>query len=113
MVSRSKVIRQLLLIKKGAYEAIFGLAMIAAISRTAIRIYRRQLAPDDFFLLLVVVCLGAFAGLFFRFKDVLFLEETIALDSSPFLNTFIEKTLWLQKLAYAFFPCNMVGNLRG
>lgn len=85
--------------------------MTAAISRTIIRIHGRQLSSDDLFLLVAVVCLGASAGLFFRFKNVLYLEEAIALDSTPFLNIvtrldlpsdFIEEVLWLQKLTYAF-----------
>ena len=85
----------------------FGIAIIAAISRTIIRVHKfRRLFVDDYFLFLAVGTLSGSVGLFFVALPGLYLIEAITVGRTfPPLNVFqiaVDTSTW------AFAGINMV-----
>lgn len=85
---------------------IFGIAFLAAISRTTVQIKkRRPLSVDDAFFAFACVCLCASTALLFQLMGALYFEQKLVLDpNSIFLTTafqIIPELLGTQRLSYA------------
>ncbi len=83
----------------------FGLAMIAAIARLAMKIFQhRKLSLDDGFLLFACACLCAATGLLHSILPVMYLDEGLILSplTTPFGPQEFDDLFRYQKMIYSF-----------
>ncbi len=93
--------------QQGVAGALYGISIIAAASRTAIKVRKRQpLQTDDIFLFLACACLTASTALIFKLLSSVFLAEAnfVVLDptSVQFPPNFVRSIVSYQREIYAF-----------